>query len=63
MKEVRLPFDATQEFQDFKEVMRGVLIVPKQRLNELVEEAKESSPRKGNPNAPGKKRAVKRKKK
>lgn len=50
-------FDRTQEFQHFKEVMRGVLSVPKKRLDELVEAAKEHSPRRGNPHAPGQKRA------
>jgi hypothetical protein len=42
--------------------MRGVLAVPKHRLNELVEAAKEHSPRKGNPNAPGEKRVSRRRK-
>ena len=36
--------------------MRGVIAVPKQRLDELVKEAKEDSPRKGSPHAPGRKR-------
>jgi hypothetical protein len=49
-------FDSTPEFQHFKDVMRGVLAVPKQRLDELVREAKENSPRNGDPNAPGQKR-------
>lgn len=53
-------FDSTPEFQHFREVMRGVLAVPKKRLDELVSEAKENSPRNGNPHAPGQKR-VKRK--
>jgi len=56
------PFDSTPEFQHFKDVMRGVLSVPKKRLDELVEAAKESSPRKGNPHAPGQKRVRKRRK-
>ena len=50
------PFDSTPEFQHFKDVMRGVLAVPKKRLDELVAIAKESSPRHGDPTAPGKKR-------
>ena len=54
-------FDATPEFQHFKEVMRGVLAVPKARLDELVQAAKEESPRKGNPHAPGQKRLKRRK--
>ena len=28
-------FDSTPEFQNFKKVMRGVLAVPKERLDEL----------------------------
>jgi hypothetical protein len=56
-------FDSTPEFQHFKEVMRGVLSVPKARLDALVEQAKKQSPRVNNPNAPGKKRLVKRKRK
>ena len=51
------PFDSTPEFQHFKDVMRGVLAVPKKRLDELVAKAKEESPRRGDPHAPGKKRA------
>jgi hypothetical protein len=54
-------FDSTPEFLHFKEVIRGVLAVPKARLDELVKEAERASPRKGNPNAPGRK-SVKRKK-
>jgi hypothetical protein len=53
-------FDRTPEFQHFKTVMRGVLAVPKERLYALVEAAKEESPRKGNPDAPGMKRVKKR---
>jgi hypothetical protein len=47
------PFDSTPEFRHFKEVMRGVLAVPKKRLDELVRAAKENSPRNGDPHAPG----------
>jgi hypothetical protein len=46
-------FDSTPEFRHFKEVMRGVLTVPKKRLDELVREAKENSPRNGDLHAPG----------
>ena len=53
-------FDSTPEFQHFREVMRHVLAVPKTRLDELVREAKENSPRNGDPNSPGQKRAKKR---
>ena len=54
------PFDSTPEFQHFKEVMRAVLAVPKKRIDELVQEAKQNSPRRDNPHAPGQKRARKR---
>jgi hypothetical protein len=54
-------FDSTPEFKHFKEVMRHVLAVPKPRLDELVRDAKENSPRKGDPHAPGQKRTKRRK--
>jgi hypothetical protein len=50
-------FDSTPEFQLFTEVMRGVLSVPKKRLDELVAVAKKTSPRNGRRNAPGRKKA------
>jgi hypothetical protein len=53
-------FDSTPEFKNFKTVMRGVLAVPKERLDELVRVAKAESPRKGDPDAPGMKRVKKR---
>jgi hypothetical protein len=53
-------FDSTPEFQHFKEVMRGVLAVPTERLHELVKAAEKASPRRGNPDAPGRKRVKKR---
>ncbi len=43
--------------------MRGVLAVSKKRIDRLVAEARESSPRKGDPHAAGRKRAVRRKRK
>jgi hypothetical protein len=49
-------FGATPEFEHFKNVMRGVLAVPKERMEELLKEARDESPRKGDPNAPGRKR-------
>jgi hypothetical protein len=52
-------FDSTPEFRHFKEVMRGVLAVSKQRLDELVWDAKEKSARNGDLHAPGRKRTVK----
>jgi hypothetical protein len=56
-------FDSTPEFQYFREVMQSVLAVPKKRLDELVEAAKENSPRNGNPHAPGQKRVKRRSRK
>ncbi len=56
------PFDSTPEFKEFKDVMQSILAVSKQRLDELVQEAKERSPRKGNPHAPGQKRAKRKRK-
>jgi hypothetical protein len=57
------PFDSTPEFRHFKDVMRGVLAVPKERLDELVAKAKEESPRNGDSHAPGQKRKTKQKRK
>lgn len=54
-------FNSTPEFQHFKSVMRKLIAVPKAEVDELVLASKESSPRKNNPNAPGRKR-VKRSK-
>jgi hypothetical protein len=56
-------FDATPEFQHFTNVMRGVLSVPKKRLDKLVAAAKETSPRNGDRNAPGRKAATAKKRK
>ena len=50
-------FDSTPQFAYFKEQMRKLLTVPKTRLDELVQQAKDSSPRKNNLLAPGRKRA------
>jgi hypothetical protein len=55
MKEPAL--DSAPDFQYFKEVMRGMLKVPKTRLDELVEKAESESPRVGNSRAPGRKSA------
>jgi hypothetical protein len=55
------PFDSTPEFKEFKDVMRGILSVSKKRLDELVHEAKENSPRNGDSHAPGQKRVKRRK--
>ncbi len=46
------PFDSTPKFQHFKDVRRGVLAVPKKRLDQLVRVANENSPRNGDPGAP-----------
>jgi hypothetical protein len=53
-------FESTLEFAHFKTVMRGVLSVPKEKLDILVQEAKKDSPRSGDPHAPGRKRMTKR---
>ena len=57
------PFDARPEFRRFKEAMRGILSVSKTRLDELVEAAKEDSPRNGDPHAPGRKTSKRKRKK
>lgn len=56
-------FDSTPEFEQFKNVMRRVITVPKERLDELVEQAKRESPRNGNPHAPGRKTAKRKRRK
>jgi hypothetical protein len=48
------------EFQRFREVMQKIITVPKVELDRLVQEAKAASSRKGNPHAPERK-AAKRK--
>jgi hypothetical protein len=48
-------FEASPEFRKFKSAMRKILKVPKSELDERVRLAKETSPRFGNPNAPGRK--------
>jgi hypothetical protein len=53
-------FDSTPEFQHFKGVMRNLLAVPKAEVDELVKASKEASPRKNNPDAPGRKRTKRR---
>jgi hypothetical protein len=53
-------FENTPEFERFKKAMRGILAVPKKRLDELVQGAKQDSPRNGDPHAPGRKRKAKR---
>jgi len=50
-------FDSTPAFAKFREQMRKLLTVPKSRIDELVRQARDSSPRKNNPSAPGRKRA------
>jgi len=49
-------FDQRPEFAHFKEQMQKLLAVPKTRVDELVKKAKDSSPRRNNPSAPGRKR-------
>jgi len=53
----RASFNSTPEFQHFKAVMRKVLRVPKSELDEMVQASRDSSPRHGNPHAPGRKRS------
>ena len=51
----RKAFEATTEFARFKEGMKHLLSVPKERIDQLVRESKEKSPRRDNPRAPGRK--------
>jgi hypothetical protein len=44
--------DSTPEFAHFKEQTRKLIAVPKARVDELVQAAKDASSRKNNPNAP-----------
>jgi hypothetical protein len=48
-------FESTPEFAHFKAVMCRVLTVPKAELDKLVERSKKTSPRNGDPDAPGRK--------
>jgi hypothetical protein len=50
-------FDSTPAFQHFKDVMRKLIAVPKAEVDKMVLISKEASPRKNNPQAPGRKRA------
>jgi hypothetical protein len=52
----RSRFEATPEFAEFKAGMKRLLEVPKTRLDELVRKSQESSPRRGNPKAAGRKK-------
>jgi hypothetical protein len=47
---------ATHEFKKFNGVMRRLLAVPKAALDRKVRNAKKTSPRAGNTNAPGRKK-------
>ena len=51
-----LSFESRPQFQHFREVMQKIITVPKTELDRLVKEAADTSPRKGNPHAPGRKR-------
>jgi hypothetical protein len=57
---MKVAFTSSPEFKKFKDVMRRLIQVPKAEVDELVAEAKESSLRNNNPNAPGRKRSKKR---
>ena len=48
-------FEALPEFSEFKRVMRGILQIPKAEIDRRVNASKETSPRKNNPKAPGRK--------
>lgn len=48
-------FNASPEFARFKGIMKRLLGVPKSELDHRVRTAKKTSPRAGNPNAPGRK--------
>jgi hypothetical protein len=48
-------FEASPEFKKLKSAMRRLLKVPKAELDKRVTRAKSTSPRAGNPNAPGRK--------
>lgn len=54
-------FDSTPEFARFREGMTKFLSVPKSRLDPLVEETANASPRKADLNSAGRKPATKRK--
>lgn len=56
------PFSSTPEFKHFKDVMRKLVQVPKAEVDEMVKKASESSPRKNNPDAAGRKRSSKTRK-
>jgi len=49
------PFESTPEFAHFKSVMSKLIRVPKDELDALVQASKDSSPRKSNPDSPGRK--------
>jgi hypothetical protein len=53
-------FSSTPEFAHFRDVMRKLIQVPKAEVDALVKEAADASPRRGNRNAPGRKRKAKR---
>lgn len=57
-----VPFDSTPEFAQFKEIMRKFIAVPKAEVDAMVKEANDLSPRKNNPQAPGRKRVKRHKK-
>lgn len=51
------PFESTPEFAAFDAAMRKIIKVSKPELDKRVAAAKEASPRKNNPKAPGQKKA------
>ena len=54
------PFNSTTEFAHFRDVMSKLIQVPKAEVDALVKKAADTSPRKGNPGAPGRKRIKRR---
>jgi hypothetical protein len=54
-------FDATPEFARFGEGVRKLLTFPKARLDQLVKDAANASPRKADSNSAGRKPVKKRK--
>lgn len=48
-------FDSTPAFRHFHAVMKKLIAVPKAELDQMVKASADLSPRKGDPNAPGRK--------
>jgi hypothetical protein len=48
-------FDSNPQFQQYRDMIRTLIAVPKSEVDELVKQAKESSIRNNNPQALGRK--------